>query len=742
MKQITLFLALLFFAIFVNGKDVPSKTIEQVAKNFFYERVSLNTKTDISEISIRETIPVYFQGDLVYYVVNMEDNIGFVIVSADDVTVPVLSYSFGNTYENETDLPPGLIYWLGEYKKQIDYIKTNNIESEKYLEEWQKYSQKVFSPAKGLTDVAPLTNGIAWGQGCYYNQDCPSDAAASSYCSHTPVGCVATAMCQIMKFWGHPATGFGSKTYTSSYGTLSADFGATTYNWAAMPNSISTYNTQIAQICSHTGISVEMNYSASGSGAYSNKVATAFKNFFRYSTTAIYRSRYYSSDVLWKGYLTTDLDAGRPVYYSGTDSDGTSGHAFVCDGYQGTDYFHFNWGWNGYYNSYNYIDDLVPGGTGTGGGTGDYSYNQEAVFSIFPNVEFAANFTVNYTSIIEGGQVDFTDISTNGGGSISSYSWSFPGGSPSSYTGHYPPNITYNTAGSYNVSLTIVGTGGTDTETKVNYITVLPLSAGFTMNFEGCTDFSSNFSPWLGIDNDGLATYGSSDCDFTGENGPMSFIAFNPTLAGFALSGTHGGSRCGLSICPADASASDDYLVSPKISLGTESSISLWVRSPKPGTWGNDTYKIEVSTSTGSVGTFTAISGSTAIEAPAAWTQHTYDLSAYNSDDVYVAIHHVTADKFMLLIDDIVISTNTTGFSKDEINSCYLFPNPSNGKTRIIAKNIISIDIFSLTGKVLDNRKLNLQTNAELDLTNLPKGVYLVKVVTVNGSFTKKLVLE
>jgi hypothetical protein len=74
------------------------------------------------------------------------------------------------------------------------------------------------------------------------------------------------------------------------------------------------------------------------------------------------------------GKLRADLDASRPVLYGGY---GTGGHAFVCDGYTDNDYFHFNWGWDGYADGYFYLDDLTPG-------SGDFNSGQMAVFGIEP----------------------------------------------------------------------------------------------------------------------------------------------------------------------------------------------------------------------------------------------------------------------------------------------------------------------------------------------------------------------
>ena len=53
------------------------------------------------------------------------------------------------------------------------------------------------------------------------------------------------------------------------------------------------------------------------------------------------------------------MTIAKPIFYSGTSSSG--GHAFVCDGYDANDKFHFNWGWSGVYDNYYTIGSLKPG---------------------------------------------------------------------------------------------------------------------------------------------------------------------------------------------------------------------------------------------------------------------------------------------------------------------------------------------------------------------------------------------
>ncbi len=79
-----------------------------------------------------------------------------------------------------------------------------------------------------------------------------------------------------------------------------------------------------------------------------------------------------------------------------------------------------------------------------------------------------ADFTGSPTTVSAGGNITFTDNSTN---TPTSWSWSFPGGTPATST-NQNPLITYYSAGIYSVSLIATNSCGSDTETKTEYITV------------------------------------------------------------------------------------------------------------------------------------------------------------------------------------------------------------------------------------------------------------------------------
>jgi photosystem II stability/assembly factor-like uncharacterized protein len=167
-----------------------------------------------------------------------------------------------------------------------------------------------------------------------------------------------------MKFHNYPSQGVGSHTYIDpTYGSQTANFGNTTYNWSSMPNNVSSSNTAVATLMYHVGVSVNMHYSTSGSGAFSTDVPYAFMNYFNYHPGAMIQFKNNFQNVEdFKNLIRADLDQALPVYYSG--SNPTEGHAFVCDGYHISDgTFHFNWGWSGSCNGWYLIGNLNPGGS-------------------------------------------------------------------------------------------------------------------------------------------------------------------------------------------------------------------------------------------------------------------------------------------------------------------------------------------------------------------------------------------
>ena len=290
---------------------------------------------------------------------------GFVILSAEDNYNALLAFSTEGTINFETkDSNPVYTGILKEHEVRIKYVKENQIKASSEIEkEWADLRLDLNQSAKKSLDfevvVAPLTT-TTWGQGTYYNQFLPVDTSATQD-DRVYGGCVPLAMAQLIKHHEYPVKGNGSLTYTDdSYGELSADFCATTYNWDNMPNELTDYNEDLATLISHVGIATKTDYSPVYTSTYSSRIRNALVNYFGFDNAATYFFDAYN-DFPWVA--RQELDAGRPLIITGNNSTGNWNHCWVVDGYgyltnatvTQQEYFHMNWGWYGEYNGW-YLD--------------------------------------------------------------------------------------------------------------------------------------------------------------------------------------------------------------------------------------------------------------------------------------------------------------------------------------------------------------------------------------------------
>ena len=226
----------------------------------------------------------------------------------------------------------------------------------------QTIRQNPASPYIGAEVEQTTMNLPPWGQDAPYNLLCPE--VDSTQCK---VGCVATAMSQVMYYYRYPSRGNGIHTYTDSAGckqTLTADFGSHQYEWDYMLDSYTPDNytdrqaQAVALLGSDAGISVDMRYGTDESGARSILQPIALTQYFGYDRgiRQIFRDFYSRSELY--SLLIAEIEAGRPILCSGYGSDG-GGHAFVIDGYDGQGLFHINWGWDGYADGYYNIDFMT-----------------------------------------------------------------------------------------------------------------------------------------------------------------------------------------------------------------------------------------------------------------------------------------------------------------------------------------------------------------------------------------------
>lgn len=386
MKRILISCIFCFFIVFATlAAPVSLQRASEVAEIFFTAK---STSEGVLRAPSRARLVSTPIPQVSYYVFENEAG-GFVIIAADDVAYPILAYSNDSKW-NTDNIPANVEAWLAAYELEIrSAVDSALMPSPDVVKAW-RITESTYDAA---VVVAPLIL-TRWNQSPYYNDLCPMDNARNE---RTVVGCVATAMAQVLKYWEYPINGNGSHSYTHTHGVQSADFASTTYDWANMPLEVHSGSTDaqkaaVAQLMYHCGVSVEMDYgvaSTGGSGAFtiSSKSNTthcaeyALREYWGYKPTlqGLQKSQY--KDVDWKKMLKDELDAGRPVIYSGY---GEGGHCFVCDGYNEDEYFHFNWGWGGLYDGYFRLNALEPGTGGTGSGAGKYNNDQQAIFGLEP----------------------------------------------------------------------------------------------------------------------------------------------------------------------------------------------------------------------------------------------------------------------------------------------------------------------------------------------------------------------
>ena len=431
MKRFLIALALI--PMLVQANPVDKTTAMRVAENFWWQEFKEHVSfTDYS--SVLDLTEIYLFEEI--------NDRGFIIVSADDRAMPVLGYSRRPFATH--NICPSVVSWLRTYEEQIVYARMNDIKADETVSgEWDALKNGTPLPEpKASIQVDPLLTS-AWDQDEPYNLYCPGEGN-----NKAPTGCVATAISQVMNYWKYPEHGFGYNEYNYAdytdtnfgwtYGTLSADFENTYYDWDNMVDTLHTTSDSasikaVALLNYQCGIALNMLYKPGGSMAfvtiednilfdtnhYPTRIAAEniIPRFFGYSSATEGRLRNEFSTVTgWINLLRDDLQKGRPIVFAGAAEEGPSaGHCFIVDGCNPRLYFHINMGWGGSYDGDYRIDALSP-----------YRYNfnsrQQAIIGMrppqFSSVKVVCSGAENENSGVFHGQTPVCETfvnMTNGG---------------------------------------------------------------------------------------------------------------------------------------------------------------------------------------------------------------------------------------------------------------------------------------------------------------------------------------
>lgn len=386
------------------AKSISETDAMAVAKRFLMTRAlpSSNLELVSRPLSLNATA----SGQAAYYVFNNDRRTGgYIIVSGDDRVPAVLGYSDSGTFD-VSDVPEAMQDLLDSYAEQIAALDQGGLLA----------THMAAQPA-----IRPLMTTL-WAQSGPYNALLPMVSSSA----HGKVGCVGTAMSQVMYYYKWPQRPTQSiPAYTSSSLSIyMPQLPIVDFEWDLMRDTYITTDTSsaeglaVARLALYCDQSVEMDFKASSSGATTTRIPLALSTYFGYSAGmhSMRRSNYTTEQ--WESAIYSELSAARPVIYSG--SKASSGHAFVCDGYDGDGRFHINWGWNGQSNGYFVLNVLNPNLQGTGSASGDYGYiyRQAIIVGIQPD-DGAANelaltisdLAINsYTSTRSYSSSDFTAV--------------------------------------------------------------------------------------------------------------------------------------------------------------------------------------------------------------------------------------------------------------------------------------------------------------------------------------------
>lgn len=342
-----------------------------------------------------------------FYVFNRGNEEGFVIISGNDNTRPVLAYSYEGSFDGR-DMPDNVKAWMTALEEGVRcQVKQAHTRSSRASKEWNEVTQ--FSKEIDLDTPN-------WNQSSPYNLKCPVVNGTHCY-----PGCANTATAIVMGFHKWPDHGIGTlpKYTTGSYSlSIPALPLGEKYIWDIMPyinnNPEDFQNAEsvnaVATLMYHVAVLGKADFSISGTGSYLGTIRDALPVYMKYSPKIKYLQRKNYTDEVWNQKIRDEIDANRPVVYEGFDD--YSGHAFVIDGYNDAGYFNVNWGWGGLYNGFYSLDDMAPGLGGTGAsGSGTYNIRQGGLFGIEPRynqqdevnrVEFTENPSYSTGIKIEG----------------------------------------------------------------------------------------------------------------------------------------------------------------------------------------------------------------------------------------------------------------------------------------------------------------------------------------------------
>lgn len=370
MKKILSIICLLLVSTTLWAEPIGEQRAREIALEFFSQH---STRSIVGDISLEWAGDVIGENSAtgsalntsLMYIYNRGNDSGYVIVAGDTNVNPIIAYSLNSTLDTDN---------MAEATTAI-------------LEAWCRQVESARKAAKPISNTtmrastrsndALLYDTALWDQSEPYNREAPIIDGDRSV-----TGCAATAMSIICYYHRWPEKGVGTTpgySYQDDYGhthsipsnTLGREYD---YDKMLMNYSNGFTNEQgnaVAALMKDMGTSIKMMYHPSSSGAYDQDVLYAFATYFGYSKSIKLVSGNSYSTEEWQNIIRENIRQYGPTFFAGIGNDG--GHAFVVDGFDEGDQFHFNFGWSGNGNGYWRLPEI------------DYYANQSAILYLEPD---------------------------------------------------------------------------------------------------------------------------------------------------------------------------------------------------------------------------------------------------------------------------------------------------------------------------------------------------------------------
>lgn len=278
----------------------------------------------------------------------------------------------------------------------------------------------------------------------------------------------------------------------------------------------------------------------------------------------------------------------------------------------------------------------------------------------------------------------------------------------------------------------------------------------FTMNsqvtiweesFEDYEDFDIEILGAYQWDLDESLTYGALNFDFENEEYVGTAIVFNSSAMTDAdpsdpqdrtIWNARTGEK-GLYMIAATSLLNDDYIITPRIDLTSVNAaqFSFWAKSLTED-YGLERFHVLLSTTSSNYFDFTVELSDGELQAPLEYTEYSYDLSDYEGQMVYLAIHYVAQDSFVFQMDDFLVQGNILGIEDNLFNNFNHYIT-NNNLVMSASSSLENIELYNLLGQEVFSKSLS-NTNETINISSLDTGIYIAKVSIQGKSKSFKIV--